>query len=131
MSGPKVKDPGEAPEGWEGYVSAFVEGQCKCVYCGFRGTRYSTWRQLVVDHFIPAAAGGEDSARNYVVCCYRCNNFKGSYDPGGRRYTHLPAEKKERTALIKKTRVEIRKRERKQRRHDFYLAIERKIKLAT
>jgi len=127
MSQPKGDDSRDPHEWFEEYVSAFVRDRCTCVYCGFQATTYSAWRQLVVDHFIPDAAGGETSARNYVVSCYRCNQFKGGYDPSEGRYTFLPPEEKERTALVKKARAEIEKREKDQGRPGFYRFIMQEI----
>ena len=85
-------------------------------------------RQLVVDHFIPDAAGGETSPKNYVVSCYRCNQFKAGYDPSEGRHTFLPPEGRERAALIKKARAEIEKRENDQGRPGFYRFIMQKTK---
>ncbi|QJD49868.1 HNH endonuclease [Microbacterium phage AvGardian] len=46
----------------------------RCVYCG-RGAG------MVVDHFVPTAAGGEDTVWNLVPACDRCNSSKQAHDP--------------------------------------------------
>jgi hypothetical protein len=120
MSKSTAKESSEPPEGWEKFVKVFVRDRCKCVYCGLQGTTYSAWRQLVVDHFIPKAADGEDGDKNYVVSCYRCNQFKGGYDPGGGCYTCLPTGEEERSALIEKAKAKIKEQEINQGRRAFY-----------
>jgi len=128
MSQTGVKVVLKPPEDWDReFIRAFRKNPNTCFYCGFRATSYRAWCQLVIDHFIPRAAGGEDSVRNYVVCCYRCNQWKGRYDPGGKRFTHLPPGKKEREELIEKAREHIRKSEEKQHRHEVYDFIMQKI----
>ena len=127
MSESIAKEPSESSEWWEEFTKTFVRGRGKCVYCGFQATTYSAWRQLVVDHFIPRAAGGEDGAKNYVLSCYRCNQFKAGYDPGGGRYTCLPRGKRERSALIEKAKAKIVEQEKKQGRSDFYGHVTREI----
>jgi len=128
MSPSKGKESRKPPEGWDNYVSTFLENPDTCVYCGFQATSYEAWCQLVVDHFIPQSAGGEDNSANYVVSCYRCNQWKGDFDPGEGGYTHLPPGKKQREALIKNAKARIRKNERDQRRREFYQFIMRKTK---
>jgi 5-methylcytosine-specific restriction endonuclease McrA len=109
------------PEDWDiRFVRAFSKNPRTCVYCGFRATSYEGWCQLVIDHFIPRAAGGEDSARNYVVSCYRCNQWKGHYDPGDKRYTYLPPGKKQREELIKMAKAHIQESAKKQGRRELY-----------
>jgi len=127
MSESTAKEPSEPPEGWEEFAKTFVRDRCKCVYCGFQATTYLAWRQLVVDHFIPRAAGGEHGDKNYVVSCYRCNQFKAGYDPGGGRYTYLPPGEEERSALIEKARAKIEEQEEKQGRRDFYRYVKREV----
>jgi len=129
MSQTAVEDSRKPPEGWDkNFVRAFVKKPTTCVYCGFRATSYRGWCQLVIDHFIPKAAGGEDSARNYVVSCYRCNQWKGHYDPGDKRYTYLPPGKKEREELIEKAKAHIRKSEKEQGRLELYKFIMQKAR---
>jgi 5-methylcytosine-specific restriction endonuclease McrA len=129
MSQSKVKDSQKCPEGWDKEEErAFVKNPDTCVYCGFRAKSYRAWCQLVLDHFIPKAVGGVDSSRNYVVCCYRCNQWKGRFDPGDGRYTYLPRGKKQRKVLIKKAKAHIKASEKEQRRHKFYKFIMRRTK---
>jgi 5-methylcytosine-specific restriction endonuclease McrA len=129
MSRYKVKDSQKSLDGWdEEIVQAFVENPCTCVYCGFRAPLYPAWRQLVLDHFIPKRVGGEDSSRNYVVSCYRCNQWKGRFDPGDGRYTYLPRGKKQSELLIKKAKAHIDASEKSQGRPKLYRFIMRRTK---
>ena len=131
MSQSKVKDSQRPPEGWDKEEQrAFVENPCTCVYCGFRATSYRAWCQLVLDHFIPKRVGGEDRSRNYVVSCYRCNQWKGRYDPGDGQYTYLPRGKKQREVLIEKAKAHIRASEERQGRPELYQVIMRRTKEA-
>jgi 5-methylcytosine-specific restriction endonuclease McrA len=128
---PEVKDSQKSLDGWdEETVQAFVENPCTCVYCGFRATSYRAWCQLVLDHFIPKRVRGKHTSKNYVVSCYRCNQWKGRYDPGGGRYTYLPRGKKQREMLIEKAKAHIRASEERQGRHELYESIMRKTKEA-
>jgi len=52
----------------------FLRDNYTCQYCGKNGN-------LTIDHIIPKSKGGEDSWRNTVVCCVRCNNKKGDRSP--------------------------------------------------
>ncbi|MGO8817287.1 MAG: HNH endonuclease [Terriglobia bacterium] len=127
MSKSIAEKPSEPLEGWEEFPNTFVRDRCKCVYCGFQGTTYLTWRQLVIDHFIPEACRGEHGGKNQVVSCYRCNQFKAGYDPGDGRYTCLPIEGEERSALIEKAKAKIEEQEKKQGRRDFYRYVMREV----
>ena len=127
MSQTGAKDSWKPSEGWDKeLVRPFAKNPGTCVYCGFPATTYQAWCQLVIDHFIPRAAGGEDSARNYVVSCYRCNQWKGQYDPGEKRHTYLPPGKKQREGLIEKAKEHIRKSEKEQGRRELYGSIMQK-----
>lgn len=44
----------------------------RCVYCG----RTSADVRLEVDHVVPRAHGGADTATNLVTACFECNNGK-------------------------------------------------------
>ena len=48
-----------------------------CMYCGERFGR----RDLSRDHVTPISQGGEDTWRNVVTACKRCNNQKANYTP--------------------------------------------------
>ena len=131
MSQSKVKDSQNYPEGWdEEIVQAFLENPRTCVYCGFRATSYLAWCQLVLDHFIPKRVGGGASRRNYVVSCYRCNQWKGRYDPGDGRYTYLQRGKKQRKELIEKAKAFIRASKERQGRRELYNFIKPRIREA-
>lgn len=55
----------------------FKRDACLCMYCGERYGR----RDLSRDHVTPISQGGEDSWRNVVTACKRCNNQKANYTP--------------------------------------------------
>ena len=48
-----------------------------CMYCGERYGR----RDLSRDHVTPISQGGEDTWKNVVTACKRCNNQKANYTP--------------------------------------------------
>ena len=51
----------------------------RCGYCGV--TVEDVGGDLTVEHYVPAAAGGDDSDDNLVYACFRCNLFKGDFHP--------------------------------------------------
>jgi len=69
---------------WRHHWEAYIRDKCKCVYCGFDGTKFENWRQLILDHVIPKVNKGEDTLENIAVVCRRCNDNKGDYDPRGK-----------------------------------------------
>ena len=48
-----------------------------CMYCGKRFPR----RDLSRDHVTPISQGGEDTWKNVVTACKRCNNQKANFTP--------------------------------------------------
>lgn len=57
--------------------NVYLRDSMTCVYCGLDGRRdFRIWQQLVVDHLIPRAQGGDDAEDNKVVSCARCNTLK-------------------------------------------------------
>jgi hypothetical protein len=50
-----------------------------CGYCGVK--EVDVGGQLVIDHYLPIAAGGTDDDENLVYCCFRCNLYKGDFAP--------------------------------------------------
>ena len=48
-----------------------------CEYCDVSET--DTGAELTLDHFYPTSKGGSDTIDNLVYCCYKCNQYKGSY----------------------------------------------------
>jgi len=48
-----------------------------CMYCGKRFHR----RDLSRDHVTPISQGGEDTWKNVVTACKRCNNQKANFTP--------------------------------------------------
>ena len=75
----------------------------ECVYCGCKNELI-----LTVDHIRPLSRNGEDTDENKQVCCYVCNQLKGSltdkefksyyksllslYNLGKLRITNLPSK---------------------------------------
>jgi len=47
----------------------------RCSYCR---SPESVGVPMVIDHVIPQSAGGATDINNLVLCCYRCNEFKGA-----------------------------------------------------
>jgi len=45
----------------------------ECVYCGCSNPLI-----LTIDHIVPLSRKGTDDDENKQVCCYICNNLKGS-----------------------------------------------------
>lgn len=54
-----------------------------CFYCDTLFTQINPGNQPLktIDHFIPLAKGGTNSAFNKVVCCHTCNSIKAQYTP--------------------------------------------------
>ena len=51
----------------------------RCAYCGKRAS--------TIDHILPRSRGGENSWRNTVAACERCNQRKGNRTPAEARMT--------------------------------------------
>lgn len=51
-------------------IKQFFNGLC--AYCGNPGN--------TLDHVIPRSKGGQDTYRNLIVACYRCNQNKSNHD---------------------------------------------------
>ena len=54
----------------------FARDGFRCVYCGYVGNTYETWRYLIVDHFHPRASGGGWAEENLVTACVDRNCIK-------------------------------------------------------
>ena len=52
----------------------FARDGYRCVYCG-------TAENLVIDHYLPTAAGGGNAIENLVTSCHSCNSQKGGIIP--------------------------------------------------
>lgn len=46
-----------------------------CFYCGKKMKE----RNKTIDHIVPIIKGGSNCYSNLVVCCKKCNSFKGKY----------------------------------------------------
>ena len=46
-----------------------------CFYCG----KKMSMRDRTIDHIVPITHGGSNCIDNLVICCRRCNGFKGGY----------------------------------------------------
>jgi 5-methylcytosine-specific restriction endonuclease McrA len=51
----------------------FARDGYKCYYCG-------SYSDLTIDHILAQSKGGQNSWRNLVTCCKKCNNEKGDMD---------------------------------------------------
>lgn len=51
----------------------------RCGYCGV--SEADTGGELTVDHYHPLSAGGDETDKNLVYCCNRCNLYKGDFWP--------------------------------------------------
>lgn len=51
----------------------------RCGYCGV--AENEAGGELSVDHYVPVGAGGDDSDDNLIYACFRCNFFKGDFNP--------------------------------------------------
>ena len=59
----------EAKRMWRRAIKEVFQNQC--VYCG-------STTDLTLDHVKPKSKGGDDTSRNVVCACRRCNQEKGS-----------------------------------------------------
>ena len=48
--------------------------ESRCQYCD----KKLTGHQITVDHILPTSRGGRSNFTNCVVCCKKCNTFKGN-----------------------------------------------------
>lgn len=46
----------------------------RCFYCG----EYLPFEKVTEDHKLAVSQGGSNQRKNKVLCCYRCNQTKGS-----------------------------------------------------
>lgn len=56
------------------YTKRKLTGREVCHYCGKKLTRANA----TFDHVVPLSLGGDDSYRNIVWCCKKCNMSKGN-----------------------------------------------------
>ena len=58
----------------------FLDG-FNCCYCGCKMLRHQTapsFQAFSIDHYIPLAAGGDNTTSSIVFCCHSCNIVKGT-----------------------------------------------------
>ncbi len=68
------------------HAMSLMEGRDFCLYCGQKVEKVYDWTPdgksdrvyLDCDHMDPLSLGGEDSERNTVYCCVKCNLRKGN-----------------------------------------------------
>jgi hypothetical protein len=65
----KAMTSSEAKRQWRNDIKAHWNNQC--VYCGSSDN-------LTLDHVHPKAHGGQDTLKNVVPACLKCNQAKGS-----------------------------------------------------
>lgn len=68
-------------------LACYIRSSFSCEYCG-RDLRDAEARELTLDHLKPRSKGGDDSEKNIVLACLRCNSARGnkpwrSYATGG------------------------------------------------
>lgn len=55
----------------------YNKAEGKCTLCG----KKLTFSEMTLDHIIPLMQNGKDEVENLQVCCYQCNQLKGSILP--------------------------------------------------
>jgi 5-methylcytosine-specific restriction endonuclease McrA len=67
------------------FASVLDRDARRCRYCG-------SSEGLTIDHVVPVAANGDDSADNLVVACKTCNSRKGGRTPEQAGMKLMPLE---------------------------------------
>lgn len=59
-----------------GFAKQFISENknARCIYC----EKKLTYSNATTDHIIPISEGGNNSQVNLMVCCFDCNNERGS-----------------------------------------------------
>jgi hypothetical protein len=57
-------------------LAIYLRDGCACVWCGAAVENAGTI--LSLDHLKPHSKGGDNSERNLVTCCKRCNDSRGN-----------------------------------------------------
>lgn len=47
----------------------------KCFYCG---TKFSSFKEVELEHIVPKSRGGENKIANYAIACLICNDAKNN-----------------------------------------------------
>lgn len=55
----------------------YDEAEGKCALCG----KKLLFSEITLDHIIPLKQNGKDEVENLQICCYQCNQMKGSILP--------------------------------------------------
>lgn len=55
----------------------YNQAEGKCALCG----KKLVFSEMTLDHIIPLMQNGKDEVENLQVCCYQCNQLKGSILP--------------------------------------------------
>lgn len=56
-------------------LAIYLRDGCACVWCG---ATIEDGAQLTLDHVVPHSKGGDNSERNLVTACKRCNDSRGA-----------------------------------------------------
>ncbi len=80
----------------------FQRDKFRCVYCGYTGKTFETWRYLTIDHLNPRASGGTEDDGNLVTACMDCNTIKKDY-----QFATLEAAKAQLAAWLAKERKDF------------------------
>lgn len=57
--------------------NAWMRQKCLCLYCG----EQLEFKDVTLDHFVPASRGGLSVPENAVAACLKCNWAKGDSHP--------------------------------------------------
>jgi 5-methylcytosine-specific restriction endonuclease McrA len=58
-------------------LACYIRDGFACAYCG-RDLKDAEPREVTLDHLKCRAHGGDDSSRNVVTACLRCNSARGA-----------------------------------------------------
>ena len=56
-------------------LAIYLRDGLSCAYCGFS---VEDGAQLSLDHIVPHSHGGDNSEKNLVTCCKKCNSSRGN-----------------------------------------------------
>lgn len=79
--------------------NVFHRDDNRCAYCGKHFKR----GELTIDHVIPKSKGGDNSWKNIISSCKKCNNKKGdrTLEEAGMKLLFQPTEPKWKDAISK------------------------------
>lgn len=91
----------------------------RCQYCGATAADGAS---LVVDHVLPVALGGQDSADNLTTSCASCNSGKGSMPPDAENVAQVDQRNAEWAAAMQRAKSQANdERENRWRIHAAFM----------